>query len=232
MKVNVHAGHNPDGMIAHGAIGYIKESTENRFVCGEVVRQLQGLGHTVYDCTVNNGTSASDVLRKIVTKCNSHKVDLDVSIHFNAFNGLAKGTETLVYSNTSIANTYAKRINDAIVSMGYSNRGVKIRSELYVLRNTKSPALLVECCFCDNKSDVAKYDYKKMASAIVKGITGQTLGYVVTENDNQVVDDMGPVTEAKELYRVQVGAYGVRENAEAMLEKIEEAGFDAFVTGS
>ena len=27
MKINVHAGHNPDGKIACGAVGLIKEST-------------------------------------------------------------------------------------------------------------------------------------------------------------------------------------------------------------
>ncbi|MBQ4346657.1 MAG: SPOR domain-containing protein, partial [Oscillospiraceae bacterium] len=32
------------------------------------------------------------------------------------------------------------------------------------------------------------------------------------------------------LYRVQVGAFRIRENAEAMVRKIKEAGFEAFVT--
>ena len=37
--------------------------------------------------------------------------------------------------------------------------------------------------------------------------------------------------EVKTLYRVQVGAYAVRSNAEAMLKKIKAAGFDdAFIT--
>ena len=52
MIINVHAGHNPDGKVACGAIGIIRESTEARNVKNEVIRQLNGLGHTVYDCTV------------------------------------------------------------------------------------------------------------------------------------------------------------------------------------
>ena len=32
MKINVHAGHNPDGKIACGAVGLIRESTEARKV--------------------------------------------------------------------------------------------------------------------------------------------------------------------------------------------------------
>mgnify|MGYP000046106998 CR=1 FL=1 len=54
----------------------IKESTEARKVKDEVIRLLKAAGHTVYDCTVNDGTSANDVLVKIVKKCNTHKADL------------------------------------------------------------------------------------------------------------------------------------------------------------
>lgn len=72
MIINVHAGHNPDGKAGCGAVGIIRESTENRNVKNEVIRQLKALGHTVYDCTVDDGaahgnvTAASDVLTKIV----------------------------------------------------------------------------------------------------------------------------------------------------------------------
>lgn len=91
MKFNVHAGHNPDGKIACGACGLIKESTEARKVKKEVIKLLRAKGHTVYDCTCANGKSQTDVLKQIVTKCNKHKVDLDISIHFNCGVGDKKG---------------------------------------------------------------------------------------------------------------------------------------------
>ena len=95
MIINVHAGHNPAGKIACGAIGLLDESAEARKIKDVVVKFLTEQGHTVYDCTCNNGTSVSDVLNKIVSKCNSHDVDLDVSIHLNAGGG--HGVEVLVY---------------------------------------------------------------------------------------------------------------------------------------
>ena len=107
MKINVHAGHNPDGKIACGAVGLIKESTQSRKVKGYVIKYLKAAGHTVYDCTCNNGTSQSDVLNRIGTKCNAHMVDLDVSIHFNSGandrngNGKNTGTEVYVYDKSS-----------------------------------------------------------------------------------------------------------------------------------
>lgn len=178
MILNIHAGHNPYGKAGCGAIGHINESTENRVVAGKVIALLKARGHTVYDCTVNDGTSASDVLRKIVAKCNAHEVDLDVSIHFNAGakkakNGKTTGTEVYVFSKNGKAAAPAKRICNAISSLGFTNRGVVERTGLYVLKHTNAPALLVECCFVDDPDDYALYDADKMAAAIVEGITGQ-----------------------------------------------------------
>lgn len=178
MKINVHAGHNPDGKVACGACGIIKESTEARRVKNKVIKLLREKGHTVYDCTCSNGKSQSDVLQQIVKKCNKHEVDLDVSIHFNAGasdkkgNGKTTGTEVLVYSENSKAKPYAERTAKAIAELGFKNRGVKIRDNLYFLHRTNSPAMLIECCFVDDKDDVKLYDYKEMAAAIVDGILG------------------------------------------------------------
>ena len=47
---------------------------------------------------------------------------------------------------------------------------MKERKDLYVLHRTNSPAMLIECCFVDDKDDVKLYDAKKMAQAIVTGI--------------------------------------------------------------
>ena len=64
-------------------------------------------------------------------------------------------------------------MDKAIKKLGFKDRGVKERKDLYVLHRTISPAMLIECCFVDDKDDVELYDYKKMAAAIVKGILGE-----------------------------------------------------------
>lgn len=178
MRINIYAGHNPDGMAACGAVGLIRESTEARAVKDRVMAQLTAMGHTVHDCTCNNGTGKEDVLKRIVAACNSHEVDIDVSIHFNAAanpkpDGRTTGTEVLVYGKASPAVPWAQQIADSIAALGYRNRGVKERPGLYVLKHTKAPALLVECCFVDDPDDVAIYNADRMAAAIVAGITGQ-----------------------------------------------------------
>lgn len=169
MVINVHGGHN---RIVPGASGYLDEVTEDRAVTAQVIAKLRALGHTVYDCTDDSGRTQGQNLANIVHACNAHAADLDVSIHLNSGGGT--GTEVLVYSDTGEAAGYAVKICAAISELGYRNRGVMERKNLYVLRRTTAPALLVECCFVDSAADAQRFDADKMAAAIVRGITGQT----------------------------------------------------------
>lgn len=173
MKINVHAGHTKQTGKAPGASGIVHESVEDRAIATELIAILKERGHTVYNCTAE-GSNSSDNLYKIVQKCNAHKVDLDVSIHLNCYNGKGHGTETLIYSSSSKAKSYAQKIDKAIAKLGFTDRGVKIRSDLYVLRRTNAPALLVETFFCDNKTDCNLYKKlgaKGIAKAIADGIS-------------------------------------------------------------
>jgi N-acetylmuramoyl-L-alanine amidase len=163
-----------------------------------------------------------------VEKCNKNSVDVDVSIHFNSGakdekgNGKTTGTEVYVYSDSSKAKTYAEKIVTEISNLGFKNRGVKTSKNLYVLKNTKSPALLIECCFVDDADDAALYNYKDVASAIVKGLTGQVLNETSASSKD---------TSSKEgaVYRVQVGAFSNKSNAEKLKNELENKGYSAIV---
>ncbi len=238
LKINVHAGHNADGKLACGTIGFIRESTEARRVKDAVVGQLRKLGHTVYDCTVDDAPGERSNLDQIVEKCNDHDVDLDVSIHFNSGardstgNGKTTGTEVFVYSPSSKAKPYAEKVCAAIAALGFRNRGVKYSTGFRVLRTTKSPAMLVECCFVDDRDDVQLYDCQKMAEAIVFGITGQRVqeaGQPDAGQESVAPGEETAVGGEKQLYRVQVGAYAVKGNADATMARLKAAGFDAII---
>ena len=123
----------------------------------------------------------------------------------------------------------------AIAGLGFRNRGVKYSKGLYVLKNTKAPAMLIECCFVDDRDDVQLYDCQKMAEAIVFGITGQRITADEEPDANQEAAASGeetPTGDAKRLYRVQVGAYSVKGNADAALTKLKAAGFDAIIVNA
>lgn len=165
---NVHGGHNS---LAPGAGKYLNELNEDRAVKNRVIALLRAAGHTVYDCTDDVGRTASQNLANIVAKCNSHRVDLDISIHLNAGGGT--GTEVWYYSGSSVGASKASTVSAAVASaLGLRNRGAKASTGLYVLKNTISPAILIECCFVDNMTDKNAWNVEKCAKAIVEAVTG------------------------------------------------------------
>lgn len=170
MKINVHSGHN-----AHvtGASKYLNELTESRKVKNEVMRLLKANNHTVYDCTDDAGKTQNDNLKNIVSKCNARSVDLDISIHLNSGGGT--GVETYIYKNSSVRDEATRICSKIANTLGINNRGVKDGSSFYVLKHTKAPAILIECCFVDSKIDREKWDANKCAKAIVEGILNQSI---------------------------------------------------------
>ena len=174
-KYNVHGGHNS---IVPGAASILNEVTEDRKVKNKLISLLKGDGHTVYDCTDDTGKTSGANLANIVAKCNKHSVDLDISIHLNAGRNDSKGDGSTggveVFCYDSKTKSVAEKITDAIAEeFGYHNRGVKYSTGLYVLRNTKSKAILIECCFVDDKDDAKAWNAEKCAVAIYKGLTGK-----------------------------------------------------------
>ena len=166
MKIAVRGGHVP---MATGARGLIDELTEDRKVKNSVIKYLNQLGHEVLDVTPPDNTTTSGAdLRYGVNKANSWGADFFVSIHFNkaydSYNG-ALGSEVCVYSPFDTA----KRVVEKLGCLGFGNRGQKIRTGLYELRNTAMKAMIVEVCFVEATEDVALY--KKLgADAIGKAI--------------------------------------------------------------
>lgn len=120
----------------------------------------------------------------MANKCNC---DIFVSIHINsATNPAANGIETLCYEEFQSKNL-AKYIQKALISStGAKDRGVKITNMLYVLNNTKMPAVLVETGFISNQEDLYSLvddDYQdKIAGAIALGICD----YFEIQTENKV----------------------------------------------
>jgi N-acetylmuramoyl-L-alanine amidase len=169
MKFGIDIGHNcpPDS----GAEGIKSENKLTMEVGNKVIAKLENLGHTVIACKPNSARTVNQSLGSRCEKANSNRVDIFVSIHFNAFNGQANGTE--VFAISDAGKKVAQKVLDEIVKLGFFNRGVKSGSHLYVLRRTNMPGILIECCFIDSAKDIQLYDGETMANAIVAGLTGK-----------------------------------------------------------
>lgn len=217
MKINVHAGHAKDGNRYSGAVGYVKESVENRKIKDSIIKYLKAHGDTVYDCTVDSGTSATNVLYKICELCNKHTVDIDLSIHLNASDKVAadgntKGIECWCFSTGSInAKTIGTRICNRVKELGFTNRGVKYNKGYYVLKNTKSQAIIVETFFCDDEDDTKLYSeigYDAIGKAIAEAVV------------NEVIETNYLVRITATTLNVRAGA-GINYNVTATVKKDE-----------
>ena len=167
IKFAIDPGHNVnyDG----GARGVSKSENELIMeVSSKVISKLKALGHKVVNCLPSTAYSMGHSLRQRTLLANKRNCDLFVSIHFNAFNRQAKGTEVLYISEAG--KKAAAPVLAEIAKLGFVNRGLKYRNDLHVLKATKMPAILVECCFCDSWTDMNRYNPDKMADAIVKGL--------------------------------------------------------------
>ena len=182
MKIAVRGGHCPK---VPGARGILDELTEDRKVKDAVIKYLKQLGNEVLDVTPPDSISTSSAdLAYGVNKANDWGADLFVSIHFNkaydSYNG-ALGSEVCVYSNYDIA----QRVVNSLESLGFKNRGQKIRTGLYELRNTNMKAMIVETCFVEATEDVALYrrlGHDKVGQAIAEAIVNDK----VSESDTPV----------------------------------------------
>lgn len=167
---------------------------------------------------------------------NQSGADFFISFHRNSspMNNQYSGIETLVYDKSGIKYEMAENINNAVAELGYRNLGVKARPGLVVLRRTNMPALLVETGFINTDADNQLFDdrFQEIATAIANAILGTLdMETVSTAPDSQPAPPMPMVPEeqAQLYYRVQVGAYQSRENADQLLYELIDKGYPAFI---
>lgn len=186
----VHAGHAAHGNKFCGAVGYVSESLICRQICKSVIGWLEVAGHTAYDCTVDSGISQGNIITKIKKNINLHPgATCNISIHLNAnkkvaADGKVKGAEVLVYSTNSNDAFIANRICLELKVLGFTNRGVKGRTDLGVLKGITNGGknVLVECFFCDDEDDYRLYNHVG-ADAIGKAIAMGVLGKAITDRE-------------------------------------------------
>lgn len=110
----------------------------------------------------------------VTETANEWGADVFVSIHCNAANGNARGTETECYIQTGNGGSLARFIQSQIIdSIDTVDRGVKEMPGLLVLRYTDMPAVLVETAFIDNDDDalLLVQHWDDIARAIARGVT-------------------------------------------------------------
>lgn len=172
-KIAISAGHNPDGKIACGSNGYFYESTANRIILKKLLKKnikVQAL--QLIDCTENNAKNQDEHLYKCSSKHKLAKADYNVQLHFNSGGG-GHGCEILYKSANKKQMEIMQRILKNLGNIGFKNRGLKVRDNLYFLNKLEN-SFIIEICFCDSFEDTQIYTRQKkhIVNAIYRGLRG------------------------------------------------------------
>lgn len=165
LNLAIDIGHNVN--YDTGASAIRNEDELNRQVGQALISKCTNVGINTINCTPSAATSLSDSLNKRCNTANNNNADFFLSIHHNAGGG--HGAEALVYKE-GLGSQVGNVILSNLCSLGLTNRGIKIRKNLAVLRNTNMPALLMECAFIDSSRDMSNYNTDVVAECIFNGI--------------------------------------------------------------
>jgi len=152
-RIVISSGH---GLHVRGAHGIIDEVDEARIVTEALAEALRCRGVEVVTFHDDVSQSQSENLNRITDFHNDQNRDLDISVHFNAYEQIEgpRGTEVLYVTQSDLAGNLAAAISEG---GDLINRGGKYRSDLHFLNCTNEPSVLLEVCFVDSEADVNAY---------------------------------------------------------------------------
>ena len=210
-----------------------KETREwqlNARICDKITEKLKAYdGYSLI--RVDDFTGRKDVsLEDRCKAANNFGANIYLSIHHNAGINGGSGGGIVVYTwekPNSELKKWQKKFYDALIAKTglKGNRATPLAKEnFYVLVKTNMQALLFENGFMDSTVDIpiiiSEEFAEKAADAYVE---------VLAEIGKLTKKQTTTTTPTGKLYRVQVGAFAEKENAEKMKSKLIAAGYDAIV---
>lgn len=191
---------------------------------GEVCHRISGA------CEIYLKKYGFDVLRgktgTYVARCrqaNEYNPDLYICIHTNAGGG--DGTLMMCWPGNE-NNAIIKKIYNAVakISPGKDD-GIRARTDLYEIKYSTALCAYLEIAFHDNKKEAEWLDLKAqdIGKAIAKAVADY-YGYKIPEEDE------GENVSRETLYKVQVGAFANKDNAEKLAMDLVKKGYDVYIT--
>lgn len=205
---------------------YSGVNTNECEVCYDIASQVYSiLKQFDIDCTLADKHMRVADRMAIANKMQSSN-DLYICIHTNAGGG--EGTEAYASSKTIAAkNLFLTNIYGAVANMSIGkDRGIKNGDKLAEVKGTKATCVYIECEFHDTHGEWIYLNRFEIGNAIADALL-KTLGVGTIIESQQ-----HPIPKNDKLYRVQVGAYANKSNADAMLKKLTNEGYDAIIKES
>lgn len=220
-KIYLSPSNQIDNMYAYGNTN---ECDQCNRIADAAKTALERCGFTVKKAPKGQAMSVT------IAESNSWGADLHLPIHTNAGGG--NGTMCMVYSDSPQNMKFANPIYKAVqaVTPGKIDYGVKVQPQWAELNGTNAVAVYTEVDFHDNAA-IAKWlieHPQTVGEAIAKGVC-QAYGitYKAPSTAKSTTTD---VSKGKYIYRIQLGAYTDKQNAQDFLKKVQAAGFkSAFI---
>lgn len=162
-----------------------------------------------------------------VKAANDFGADFYLSVHHNAGMNGGSGGGIVVYVHPNGSDTSRKwqaALYDSLIDhtgLKGNRSQPKAEGNYYVLKHTKMPAVLLELGFMDSKTDVPIILTDKYAQQCARAIV-------------EVIVERGKLTKKAEpeesvLFKVQVGAFSKKENADKLLAELKAKGYQGYI---
>jgi N-acetylmuramoyl-L-alanine amidase len=219
-----HGGRDP-GAVGNG----INEKDINL----QLVKKIEEILKKNYQDVEIMQTRTTDVflsLSQRTDKANKWGADYFISCHVNSSTSAsANGFGSHIYIKTdsktkAFQNVMHEEIMRKIKPFGVTDRGKK-QNDFHVLRESHMTAILTENLFISNKADSDKL---KRADYIQATAEGHVIGlekFIGLKKSQQP-----PESTTDTLYKVQVGSFTEKKNAEELSLQLKKDGYKPFIT--
>lgn len=220
------AGH---GGTDGGAVSSVKEKDLTLKITLYQYKRLQELGITALLTRASDVTLEPNDRTKKVNSLGGSK-DYCISNHINAGGGTGIETIHSIHSK----NTLAEKLCNAVVGASglkkrrvFTRTGSNGKDYYFMHRQTKPQTIIVEYGFIDNKTDLKTIQdkWEAMAEAVVKVIC-EVEGVKYKAKAEAKKEEK----KAEGFYRVQVGAFKSKTNAELLAKDLQKKGYVTTIT--
>ncbi|MGD6940920.1 N-acetylmuramoyl-L-alanine amidase [Cytobacillus gottheilii] len=213
VKIFIDPGH---GGSDPGAVGNGLQEKDLTLQIAIRIRDILGSEYENVELNMSRTGDTALSLSSRTNAANAWGADFLLSIHINAGGGT--GYEDFIYPNVGAPTaTYQNIIHEEVIkAVDFADRGKK-QANFHMLRESAMPALLTENGFIDHANDAAKLAQPAFIEGIARG------------HVNGLARAFGLKKKQINLFRVQIGAFRDKGNADSLAAQARSAGFDSFV---
>ncbi|MFC0559693.1 N-acetylmuramoyl-L-alanine amidase [Halalkalibacter alkalisediminis] len=227
IKIFIDAGH---GGTDPGAVGNgLREKDLTLAIAKALKKYLEQYENV--EVRLSREDDRTLTLKQRTDMANAWGADYFISVHINAGGGT--GIETFIWNgNVSAATRNNQNVMHSEIMKAVGNvrdRGKKTQN-FHVVRESNMPAILPEFMFIDNANDAQLLKDPAFLNKCAKGMeNGLVSIFNLKKKVQPTPTPMQTQSNTNKLYRVQVGAFANKANAEALANELKSKGYSVFI---